>query len=161
MGSDLKIIQDFPRYTVDRTGKVMNDKGKEIKPEITNNGYLRVSLSNEKEKHKHMSVHRLVATAFIPNHDNLSQVNHKNENKRDNSVENLEWCTPLENLSHSHVIEKDSIAKFTKVRCTTNGTVYDSIKEAAEAYNVPHSNIVACCAGRRRTCGGVRWAYEQ
>ena len=53
-----------------------------------------------------MSVHRLVAETYIPNPHNYPEVNHKNENKLDNHVSNLEWCSTLDNLNHSHVIEK-------------------------------------------------------
>lgn len=154
-------IPDFPRYEVTTEGDVFNQSGLKLKPEKTRNGYLRVSLSNEKIKHKRMSVHRLVAEAFIPNPSNLPQVDHKNEIKTDNHVSNLRWSTPLGNLNHSRVIEKASEAKFTKVRCITTGEIFNSIKEAAETYNLAHSNIVACCNGRRNKCGGMGWEYVE
>lgn len=152
-------VRDFPSYTVSKNGDVMNKNGLKLKPEKTRNGYLRVSLSNEKIKHKHISVHRLVAETFIPNPNNLPQVDHLNENKTDNRVENLRWCTTLENLEHSGVIEKASIAKFTKVKCITTGEIFESVKEAADKYNLCHSNIVACCNGRRHRRGGKEWEY--
>ena len=55
--------------------------------------------------------------------------------------------------------KKARVAKFTKVRCITTGKIYDSIKEAADEFGLAHSNIVACCNGRRSTCGGMRWEY--
>lgn len=154
-------IKDFPNYRVDRNGNVFNSKGQCLKHETTNKGYHRVSLCNETEKHKRKSVHRLVAEAFIPNPNNLSQVNHKNENKTDNSVSNLEWCSPSDNLRYSGVIEKASVAKFTRIRCMDTGEIYNSVKEAADSLGLHHSNIVACCNGRRHTCGGVRWKYVE
>ena len=154
-----KRIEDFPNYTIDRNGNVKNRKGQNIKHEVTRNGYERVSLSNDSVKHKKIFVHRLVAESFIPNPKHLPQVNHINENKKDNRAENLEWSSALHNLEHSRVIEKASIAKFTKVRCITNGKIYDSIKEAAGEFGLAHSNIVACCNGRRNTCGGLKWEY--
>lgn len=152
-------IPDFPNYRVDKFGNVYNRKGVALKQEMTRNGYLRVSLSNKLEKHKHFLVHRLVASAFIPNPNNLSQVNHIDKNKTNNNVGNLEWCTPLDNLKHSSVIEKASVAKFTKIRCITTGQVYDSMKEVEEKFGLHHSNLVACCAGRRKKCGGLEWEY--
>lgn len=152
-------IKDFPKYRIDEFGNVFNDKGHKLKVEITRNGYLRVSLSNDVVQHKRFLVHRLVAQTFIPNPDNLPQVNHIDENKTNNSVENLEWCTALENLNHSDIIEKASEAKFKKVKCVDTNEIYDSIKSACERLGLHHSNIVACCNGRRRTCGGMRWIY--
>lgn len=152
-------IRGFPNYTITRNGEVFNKNGLQLKPSESNNGYLRVSLSNDKVKHKRFLVHRLVAEAFIPNPKNLPQVNHIDKNKHNNSVENLEWCTPLENLNHSRVIEKASEAKLTKVKCVTTGKVYDSFKEIEETLGLSHSNLVACCNGRRKTCGGMVWRY--
>ena len=150
---------DFPNYTISEDGEIRNSKGRIIKGEISNTGYRRVSLSNKDVKHKKLSVHRLVAETYIPNPHNYPEVNHKNENKLDNNVNNLEWCSTLYNLNHSHVIEKASVAKFRKVKCVTTGKIYNSIKEAADELGLYHSNIVACCNGRRATCGGLKWKY--
>lgn len=152
-------IPDFPNYTVNQNGDVYNKHGVKLKPSVQRNGYLIVSLSNEKVKHKRFLVHRLVAQAFIPNPNGLPQVNHIDKNKQNNCVDNLEWCTPLENLNHSKVIEKASKAKLTKVKCITTGKVYNSFKEIEETLGLPHSNLVACCNGKRKTCGGMEWRY--
>lgn len=159
MNNISKKICDFPNYIVTTDGNIFNKNGIKLKQQKTRNGYLRVSLSNNSVKHKHMLVHRLVAKAFIPNPNNLPQVNHINQNKTDNRVENLEWCTALENLNHSNIIEKASVAKFTKVQCVTTGEIFNSIKEAANKYKLHHSNIVACCNNRRQKCGGMEWKY--
>ena len=90
-----------------------------------------------------MSVHRLVAEAYIPNPHNYPDVNHKKENKLDNYVNNLEWCSTLDKLNHSRVIEKASVAKCRKVKCVTTGKIYNSIKEASDELGLYHSNIVA------------------
>ena len=154
-----KPVEEFPNYQISPEGIVTNKSGRIIKPETTRNGYQRVSLSNDKIKHKRLSVHRLVAEAFIPNPDNLPQVNHIDENRLNNRVSNLEWCTPLQNLTHSKVIEKASIAKHHEVRCITTGKIYGSIKHAAAENDLCHSNIVACCNGRRKSTGRLEWEY--
>lgn len=154
-----KKIPNFPNYVITTDGDVFNQSGLKLKPEKSRNGYLRVSLSNKRVKHKRMFVHRLVAEAFIPNPEKLPQVDHKNEIKTDNNVSNLRWSTSLDNLKHSKVIEKASVAKFTKVRCITTRKVYTSIKEAADSLGLHHANIVACCNGRRSKCGGLEWEY--
>ena len=152
-------IAGFPNYRVDRFGNVYNAKKRIIKPYPTNKGYLRVSLNNQHEKHKKVLLHRVVATAFVPNKDNLPQVNHIDENKTNNRADNLEWCTAKQNLEHSHVIEKAQMANLQKVVCVTTGKTYNSIKEITNELGLSHSNIVACCKGRRKASGGVEWKY--
>lgn len=73
-------------------------KGKILKPNKKRNGYLQVCLLN-KQKRKYCNIHRLVAETFIPNLNHLSQVNHIDENKDNNCVDNLEWCSPKYNCN--------------------------------------------------------------
>lgn len=152
-------IRDFPKYSVDRHGNVFNSKGKQLNPEKCKNGYLRVSLNSETVKRKHMLIHRLVGEAFISNPNDYPQINHKDLNRSNNNVNNLEWCTPLYNLTHAGVINKASIAKYRKIKCEDTGEVFDSVMDACKKYNLHHTNIVACCNGRRHTCGGKKWSY--
>lgn len=156
----MRPIKDFPDYKVDEYGNVYNRHDEKIKPELTKNGYLRVSLNNDSIKRKHASIHRLVAETFIPNPNDYPQVNHKDFNKQNNKVDNLEWCTPLDNLNYSGIIDKASIAKFQKVKCEETGEIFDSVKDACDKYGLHHSNIVACCNGRRNKCGGFTWSYQ-
>lgn len=154
-----KEIKGFPNYRVDTFGNVYNSKGLVLKPSASRKGYLRVSLCNEAVKHKRFLVHRLVAEAFIPNPNNLPQVNHKDEDKTNNNVDNLEWCSCLENLTYSDVIGKAGIANQQRVKCITTGELFTSIKDACQKYDLSPSNIVACCNGRRKTTGGMKWEY--
>ena len=90
------------KYVVNTEGSVINtETGKIIKPETTHAGYQRL-LIYYNGKRKLMYVHRLVAMAFLPNPDHLPEVNHKNGNKSDNSVDNLEWCDSSYNNQHSY-----------------------------------------------------------
>ena len=88
-----KPIPGFEYYSVSSIGRVKNPFGKILKPSINHKGYLKVYLNSEYIKHKQMTIHRAVALAFIPNPNDLAQVNHINHNKCDNRIENLEWCT--------------------------------------------------------------------
>lgn len=94
----LKWVNDF--LQVSETGQVFSH-GKFIRGEVTRNGYVRVHVQHCGIR-QHFLVHRLVAEAFIPNPLNLPQVNHKDGNKLNNSVENLEWCSASENQKHAY-----------------------------------------------------------
>lgn len=96
-------------YEIDNHGVIYSVKsGKVLKQTDYGSKYLQVSLCKDGRR-KVVNVHRLVATAFIPNPDNLPQVNHKDENKHNNNVENLEWCTAKYNINYGTV--KERVAK--------------------------------------------------
>lgn len=103
----------FPNYEVSNLGNVKslnyNHTEKEgiLKPAKNRDGYSVISL-HKNNKQKHFLVHRLVALAFIPNIQNLPQINHKDENKKNNRVENLEWVTPKENCNYGTIKERKS-----------------------------------------------------
>lgn len=100
-----KQVENFENYEVSNFGRVRknykNRKVKYLKPMQTAKGYLVVELW-KKSKRKRVKVHRLVAQAFIPNPDDLPQVNHKDMNKKNNNIENLEWITNRDNCIHYH-----------------------------------------------------------
>lgn len=137
-------------------------RGRIIKPHRSR-GYLRVNLSHGKRVISKYSVHRLVATAFLQNPQNLPEVNHKNEIKNDNRVENLEWCSSKYNNNYGTRIEKVSITNGKKVlQIDKNGktlAVFNSIHEAAKFMGKSFGNIWFCCVGKRNTAYGYRWRY--
>lgn len=146
------------------------------------NGYYTVSINGNNEY-----VHRLVAKAFIDNPNNLNEINHKNEDKSNNRVDNLEWCTKSYNVSYSKSIKIKQIDPITKeviniydsairaaiavsgkngciLMCCKiikiyNGTetIYNSVSEAAIKNNVSASAIYNCLYGKSKTCGGYEW----
>ena len=101
-----KQVENFENYEVSNFGRVRknykNGKVKYLKPMVTNKGYLCVELW-KKSKRKRVKVHRLVAQAFIPNPDDLPQVNHKDLDKRNNHVDNLEFISNRDNCIHYHM----------------------------------------------------------
>ncbi len=86
-------------YKVDADGNIYSLTGKIMRQQASNSGYLTVNICDI-DKKRRLNVHRIVAIAFIPNPDNLSDVNHKDLNKRNNRASNLEWTTHTENIRH-------------------------------------------------------------
>lgn len=122
-------------------------------------GYLQVALSSNGKSHT-FKVHRLVSIAFIPNPKNLPQINHKNEIKSDNRVDNLEWCSPSYNVNYGTRNEK----QFKKIEQLNKGgkivKEWNSIKEASDSLNIDASHIVKCCKGKIKTAYGFVWRYK-
>ena len=95
-----KPIEGYEFYQISNHGRVKNAKGHFLKFTHNHRGYVVVYL-NENGKTKTMFLHRLIAKAFIPNPNNYPEVNHIDENKDNNIIENLEWCTDKYNNRHS------------------------------------------------------------
>lgn len=97
------IVRSVDRNVKTKSGWSLSFKGKTIKPRKTEQGYLFVGLSSPNtKKQKNFKIHRLVATMFIPNPENKPCVNHKDGNRQNNHVDNLEWCTIAENNKHMY-----------------------------------------------------------
>lgn len=124
-----------------------------LKPMVDSDGYLHVVLYN-KGIRKDMSVHRLVATAFIPNPNKYKYVNHKDENPKNNHAYNLEWCTNSYNLIYSRGIK---VAQYSKKNNLIK--VFNSIADASRECNIPTTNISKCCKGKRQSAGKFIWKY--
>ena len=160
----VRIIEKYPNYTISDKGEIVNtNTNKKLKGYIRKDGYVVVSLSKGGKKYK-CYLHRLVAETFISNPDNLSQVNHKDEDKTNNCVSNLEWITPKDNcnygtrnerqgLGHSKPIEQyDLEGNFIKE--------WDSATQVERDLGFNHSNISKCCLGRYNTAYNYKWKYK-
>lgn len=105
-----KDIEGFEGYRVSNYGEVKRN-GKKIKSRITKAGYVIIELRKDKKAHIKY-IHRLVASAFLPNEDDLPHVNHKDENRSNNYLDNLEWCTVEYNNSYGNRPHRLSISKM-------------------------------------------------
>lgn len=150
-------VKSLERTTVDKNGKKYHRKERILKS-FLNRGYLQVSLCDRQPQ-----VHRLVAEAFIPNPENKSQVNHKDEIKTNNCVENLEWMTAKENSNYGTRTERAAKTKSKPIaQYTKDGEfiqVWQSIKEAGCQLDLTH--ICEAVQGKQKTCGDFVWKYVE
>ena len=181
-----KTIEDYPNYMVSNMGRVKRlstgyyrRTEKILNPQIQSNGYLHINLS-QKGKTKCFLVHRLIAQVFIPNPNNLPQVNHINENKTDNRVENLEWCDRKYNINYGNGISKrvktnkengtykkigeinskirsKSILQFSKDNSFIRK--WDSIIDVQRELGYDNRQICSCLKNRQKTAKGFKWVY--
>lgn len=175
-----KEIKGFENYQISNTGLIRKED--KILAPFDNNGYLRILLINGDKKQKKL-IHRLVAETFIPTDDTSLQVNHKNLDKMNNHVDNLEWVTSKENVAHAieNIPErrkqlKEGMSKIGKqygkqngiksskpiIQLDLEGNVikkYDSARQASNELNISYKCISKCCLGKLKTYKGFQWKF--
>lgn len=166
-----EIWKDVPfdsNYKVSNYGRIFSKRtNKILKGELTEKGYIRVALT----EHKRYLVHCIVARTFIPNPENKPQVNHIDGNKQNNYVDNLEWCTQSENMRHAL---KTGLKIMPKGKDVYNARViyqydknnnlikrWECMSTASQTLKISQRDIVRVCKGKRKTCGGYIWKYEE
>ena len=166
--SNLGRVRSLERDVFFPNGTIHHLKEKMLAPNLDRYGYQYVQLYKN-GKSKGMFVHRLVAMAFIPNLENKSQINHKNEVKTDNVVENLEWCTSVYNINYgtrttravqnrrSYKLGNNPSAKA--VFCEELNKTFDCAKRAEQELGIWGTSIIKVCKGKRKTAGGFHWRY--
>lgn len=168
-----KTIPDYPQYMVSDSGDVFSkNSNKILKNAVNKFGYASVVLYKGSRARQKYMVHRLVASAFVANPDNLPQVNHINENRLDNRAENLEWCSASYNINFGsrnqkvseklRIFKEETAArKIEQIDAKTGKVikVWTSMREIERSLGFAHSNIYACCSGKRKTRGGYLWRY--
>ena len=156
--SDTGLVKAVNRIVTFSDGRKRNypEKLLPIKEWFKNgNKYLMVGLTKH-HKTVGFSVHRLVAEAFIPNPNNYPQVNHKDENRTNNNVDNLEWCSAEYNNRYSRAVK---ILQFNK-----KGTFikeWNCIAEAAQYLKIPAPSIIRCCKRQCKSYKGYMWRYSK
>lgn len=168
--SNLGNVRSLDRVVV-RGNKPLHVRGTKIIPCADYKGYLRLRLQFAGKRYT-LRVHRAVAMAFLPNPNNLPQVNHKDGNKKNNCVENLEWCSNAENQRHSyHVLGRVSPSKgrfgakhwaSKQILQLKNGEIigrFYGTREAARITGIQRNGILRTLKGRAKSAGKCVWVY--
>ena len=149
-------------YAVTSCGRVWSYKNKKfLEPQCDKNGYLYVNLYKN-GKRKHICVHRLVAEAYIPNLDNLPQINHKDECKTNNCLQNLEWCDAKYNSNYGSRIDRISTSnKKPILQLDLDGNFVREWASATDVGKEVQSNICHCLKGKLPKAYGYKWVYKE
>ena len=178
MQKEYRPIPGFSKYGISKDGEIKTFKTGHIKTLCLNQNsqYYVVNLYNDEGKACRPLVHRLVALTYLPNPNNLPQVNHKDENKFNNNVDNLEWCSISYNLTYGtrlSRVQKATLGKpkprekqlgLIQIHPTDNIVidVFKGAKYAAEAIHMASITQIRDVANHkqyRHTAGGYRWEY--
>lgn len=166
-----KQISSNPNYEISNTGKIRRKKSIKEHSVTDKKGYLTTDLYSNGVR-KSVRVHRVVAEEFIPNPDNKPEVNHKDGNKHNNNVDNLEWVTKKENCEHAwkHGLARSSCSmlgrknpnagrKGKPFRIVETGEVFETLHECEEKKNCNNRHINDCLKGRQKTHRGYHFEY--
>ena len=166
-------ISDFPNYSISSFGNVINVKTNKMLRLCNKGGYYNVSLTNE-NNYKTLKVHRLVAAAFIENIENKPEVNHKDKNKLNNNVVNLEWMTRHENNSHRCEglkiinnknkcilrLNKDNSEILEKYNSIEDAGIWAFKNEYTKTIHNGRNAIGNCLNGLSKLAYKFKWEYE-
>ena len=148
-------------YAVTSCGKVWSHRSQKfLKSADNGHGYQVVVFSTDKVKNKHYRVHRLVAEAYIDNPNGYSEVNHKDGNRSNNNINNLEWVSKVQNCNMPSS-KRNHPKKRYKILCVETGVIYKSQAEASRATGVGQYNISSCITGKQKTAGGYHWEHAE
>lgn len=150
-------------YQISNKGNVKNSKGLVMKPRFDKDGYKRISLTKHVDGSKIREtfyIHKLVLNEFLTNPEKLECANHKDENKENNHVKNLEWCSRKYNNGYGNRNIKGKKHLYRKVIDLTTNTIYPNMKKAGEVGGVTSGAIFNCCNGRNKTSYGHSFMYH-
>lgn len=145
---------DYQVSSLGRVKSLKNGKERILKPYKLNTGYLSINLCKNGKK-KASRINRLVAEAFLPNPENLPEVDHLNDNRTDNRAENLQWISRVENNRK----RQSGIAIPRRVQCIETGEIFESAAAAAKSVNRKPISMNRNLRGLTQTCAGKHFKY--
>jgi hypothetical protein len=176
-----KTINHFSNYEISNFGNLKNKITQKILKCSEKSGYLCISFKNDRGEYKTFKIHRLVALTFIPNPKNKFTVNHKDHNKKNNNLQNLEWATTTEQNNHKRKppkeitelvssraiwrIDKDTNEKlelFKTIKFASQWVFNNKLTSITEfnSGNNIKTKICAVARGKRNTSFGYKWKYD-
>lgn len=182
MINEITGFEDVKEYLITEEGEIIsfvrNVNGIKLKPYPDTKGYLRIDLASTKNTRRAIKVHRLVALAFIPNCENKPQINHKDFDKKNNNVANLEWCTNGDNQLHlikngnkelnkgckNYQYDKESTNCRSVIQLDEEGNILNEFYSLAQASRFigvkSYTGISKVCNGTAKTAGGYHWKFK-
>ena len=164
--SNLGNVRSLDKVIIQKNkfGKIQKHiyKGKQLKKQLQKGGYEYVNLYKNNKMTKEL-VHRLVAITFLENKNGNYYINHKDNNKTNNAIDNLEWCTQSYNIKYAYDCGNKIAPHMKKIhKLDMDGKIlntFESIQQAERKTSIKSSNISKCCRNLRNKAGGFKWKY--
>lgn len=160
-----RIVDEYDHYEVNKKGEIRHRVRKQVlKPRLNPGGYAYVSF-NIRGHRKNFAIHRIVAKAFIPNPNDYPEINHKDYNRANNCVDNLEWVNSSQNKQHMFLKEENKNCRGKEVEQYTKTGEYirtfASLSVAAKEMGCTVGALSNCCLGRSKTSMGYQWKFSE
>ena len=165
-GTILYQIPKFSKYLASKDGRVFSknygntNKIKPLVGKTTKDGYIELLLRDDNGNRKYIRKHILIAKTFIPNPDNLPQINHIDGNKTNNNISNLEWCTQSYNIRHGINSGLYKTRPIIQYKDNVEVGRYKSCYEAERITGIKNQYIWKCLHGKLNSTNGFKWKYE-
>lgn len=158
-------VKEYSNYEVNQFGEIRHKTRKKVlKPRSNNGGYQYVNFKIN-GKNINFAVHRIVANAFIPNPKGYTEINHKDHDRTNNCVDNLEWVDSSQNKQHAYLKDENKSSRGKAViQRSKDGTyikTFETISKAAKEMNCSIAAISNCCLGRTKTSQGFLWSFVE